>query len=159
MSGPTGHRKLLEQIRADGADYMFGNPGSSEEGLLDEVARFPDLTYVLGLQEAALVCIADGYAQATHRPAVVQLHCSVGLGNAIGSLFHARQRRSPLVVMSGEAGVAAGPLEAHMSADLVAMARPVTKYAARAEHPGSLLRLFRRCFKVAATPPFGPVFL
>ncbi len=46
-----------------------------------------------------------------------------------------------------------------MSADLVAMARPVTKYAARAEHPASLLRLFRRCFKVAATPPFGPVFL
>jgi thiamine pyrophosphate-dependent acetolactate synthase large subunit-like protein len=159
MSGPTGHRKLLEQIRAEGVDYMFGNPGSSEEGLLDEVARFPDLTYVLGLQEAALVCIADGYAQATHRPAVVQLHCSVGLGNAIGSLFHARQRRTPLVVLAGEAGVAESLLEAHMTADLVAMARPVTKYAARAEHPSSLLRLFRRCFKVAATPPFGPVFL
>ncbi|MCU0895192.1 MAG: thiamine pyrophosphate-binding protein [Rhodospirillales bacterium] len=159
MPEPTGHRKLLEQLRADGVEYMFGNPGSSEEGLLDEVARFPDLTYVLGLQEAALVCIADGYAQATHRPAVVQLHCSVGLGNAIGSLFHARQRRTPLLVIAGEAGIAAGPLEAHMSADLVAMARPVTKYAARAEHPGSLLRLLRRCYKVAATPPFGPVFL
>lgn len=159
MAEPTGHRKLLEQLKADGVQYMFGNPGSSEEGLLDEVARFPDLTYVLGLQEAALVCIADGYAQATHRPAVVQLHCSVGLGNAIGSLFHARQRRSPLLVIAGEAGMAAGPLEAHMSADLVAMARPVTKYAARAEHPQSLLRLLRRCYKVAATPPFGPVFL
>ncbi|MDZ3836786.1 MAG: thiamine pyrophosphate-binding protein [Rhodospirillales bacterium] len=159
MPEPTGHRKLLEQLRADGVEYMFGNPGSSEEGLLDEVARFPDLTYVLGLQEAALVCIADGYAQATHRPAVVQVHCSVGLGNAIGSLFHARQRRTPLLVIAGEAGIAAGPLEAHMSVDLVAMARPVTKYAARAEHPSSLLRLLRRCYKVAATPPFGPVFL
>ncbi|MBL8660986.1 MAG: thiamine pyrophosphate-binding protein [Rhodospirillales bacterium] len=159
MPQPTGHRKLLEQIRADGVGTMFGNPGSSEEGLLDEIARFPDLRYVLGLQEAAVVGMADGYAQATHRPAVVQLHCSVGLGNAIGSLFHARQRRSPLVVIAGEAGIGEGMLEAHMSADLVAMARPVTKYAARAEHPASLLRLFRRCFKVAATPPFGPVFL
>ena len=159
MPEPTGHRKLLEQLKADGVQYLFGNPGSSEEGLLDEVARFPELSYVLGLQEAALVCIADGYAQATHRPAVVQLHCSVGLGNAIGSLFHARQRRTPMLVLAGEAGVAEGQLEAHMSADLVAMARPVTKYAARAEHPGSLLRLLRRCYKVAATPPFGPVFL
>ena len=150
MPEPTGHRKLLEQLKADGVEYMFGNPGSSEEGLLDEVARFPDLTYVLGLQEAALVCIADGYAQATHRPAIVQLHCSVGLGNAIGSLFHARQRRTPMLVLAGEAGVAAGPLEAHMSADLVAMARPVTKYATRADHPDSLLRLLRRCYKVAA---------
>ncbi len=155
----TGHRKLLEQIKADGIGYLFGNPGSSEEGFLDEIARFPDVTYVLGLQEAALVCIADGYAQATHRPAVVQLHCGVGLGNAIGSLYHARQRRSPLVVMAGEAGVAQGPLDAHMAADLVAMARPVTKYAVRADHPASLLRLFRRCFKIAVTPPFGPVFL
>ena len=74
MSGITGHRKLLEQLEADGIQYMFGNPGSSEEGLLDEIARFPAIGYILGLQEAAVVCIADGYAQATQRPAVVQLH-------------------------------------------------------------------------------------
>ncbi len=82
----TGHRKLLEQLRADDITVMFGNPGSSEEGLLDEIARFPDLRYILGLQESAVVCMADGYAQATQKPAVVQLHTGVGLGNAIGSL-------------------------------------------------------------------------
>ena len=59
---------------------MFGNPGSTEEGLLDEVSHFPDIDYVLGLQEAALVCMADGYAQATQRPAVVQLHSASGSG-------------------------------------------------------------------------------
>jgi benzoylformate decarboxylase len=155
----TGHRKVLEQLRADGVRYLFGNPGSSEEGLLDEVSRFPELEYVLGLQEAALVCMADGYAQATQRPAVVQLHSGVGLGNAIGSLYHALRKRTPLVVIAGEAGVAYDALEAHMAADLVAMARPVTKYAARAIHAGSVLRLLRRCFKIAATPPWGPVFL
>ena len=160
MATTTGHRKLLEQLQADGMTTMFGNPGSSEEGLLDEVSRFPEIRYILGLQEAALVLMASGYAQATQKPTAVQLHCSVGLGNAIGSLYQAfRKQRAPLVVIAGEAGIAADALDAHMALDLVTLARPVTKYAARVIHPGSLLRLLRRCVKMAATPPFGPVFL
>ncbi|TDD76830.1 thiamine pyrophosphate-binding protein [Actinomadura rubrisoli] len=159
MTGVTGHRRLLEQMRADGVRHLFGNPGSTEEGLLDEIARFPDVGYVLGLQEAAVVCLADGYAQATHRPSVVLLHSGVGLGNAVGSLCHAKQRGTPMVVLAGEAGVVYEPLEAHMAADLVGIARPVTKYATRAVHPASVLRQFRRCMKVAATPPQGPVLL
>jgi len=155
----TGHRRLLEQLRADGVRHLFGNPGSSEEGLLDEITRFPDLEYVMGLQEAALVCMADGYAQATGEPSVVLLHSGVGLGNAVGSLYHALHRQTPMVVMAGEAGVAYDALEGHMSVDLVDIARPVTKYATRAIHPTSLVRLLRRCIKVASTPPCGPVFL
>jgi thiamine pyrophosphate-dependent acetolactate synthase large subunit-like protein len=154
-----GHRKLLEQLRADGITYIFGNPGSSEEGLLDELSRFSDITYILGLQEAAIVAVADAYAQATRKPAVVQLHSGVGLGNGTSGLYHALKKRTPMVVMAGEAGVEADALEAHMAIDLVALARPVTKYAARAIHSGSVLRLLRRCMKVAATPPCGPVFL
>jgi len=160
MPTTTGHRKLLEQLEADGITTMFGNPGSSEEGLLDEISRFPKIRYILGLQEAALVLIANGYALATQKPTAVQLHCSVGTGNALGSLYQAfRKQRSPLVIIAGEAGVAYDALEAHMWLDLVTFARPVTKYAARAIHPNSLLRLLRRCIKMAATPPFGPTFL
>ena len=160
MPTATGHRKLLEQLEADGITTMFGNPGSSEEGLLDEISRFPKTRYILGLQEAALVLIANGYAVATQKPTAVQLHCSVGTGNALGSLYHAfRKQRSPLVVIAGEAGAAYDALDAHMALDLVTFARPVTKYAARAIHAGSLLRLLRRCIKMAATPPFGPTFL
>jgi benzoylformate decarboxylase len=157
----TGQLRLLEQLRSDGVKYLFGNPGSTEEGLLDQIAQWPDLEYVLGLQEAAVIGIADGYAQAAGngRPSVALLHAGVGLGNAIGGLYHAMRRHTPMVVLVGEAGVAFDALEAHMAADLVAMARPVTKYATRAGHPDSVLRLFRRCFKVAATPPRGPVML
>jgi benzoylformate decarboxylase len=155
----NGHRRLLEQLHADGIRHLFGNPGSSEEGLLDEIARFGDLSYVLGLQEAAVVCTADGYAQATGRPSAVLLHSGVGLGNAVGSLWHALHRQTPMLVMAGEAGVAYDALEAHMSVNLVDVARPVTKYATRVTHPQSLVRLVRRCLKVAATPPRGPVFL
>ncbi|WP_133511013.1 thiamine pyrophosphate-binding protein [Candidatus Thiosymbion oneisti] len=159
MANPTGHRKLLEQLHADGIRYLFGNPGSSEEGLLDEITRFPEIQYIHGLQEAAIVGVADGYAQATQRPAVVQLHSGVGLGNGTSGLYHALRKQTPMLVLAGEAGVSVDAMEAHMAVDLVGLARPVTKYATRAIHPGSLLRLVRRCLKVAATPPWGPVFL
>ncbi len=68
MAQINGHRKLLEQLRADGITHMFGNPGSSEEGLLDEISRFPDIRYILGLQEAAITCLADGYARTGNDP-------------------------------------------------------------------------------------------
>jgi len=175
MSGKTGHRKLLEQLEADGIQYMFGNPGSSEEGLLDEISRFPAIGYILGLQEAAIVGIADGYAQATQRPAVVQLHCqrwcnciaaSVSAMPSAASITPSGDARlcsssqaSPLLIITGESGAAYDSMDAQMAADLVAMARPVTKYATRVIDSRSLLRLLRRCLKMAATPPFGPVFL
>jgi benzoylformate decarboxylase len=156
----NGHQKLLAQLQADGLTTIFGNPGSSEEGLLDEIGRTPAIRYILGLQEAALVLVANAYAMATRKPAVVQLHCSVGVGNALGSLYQAfRKQRAPLVVIAGEASAAADAMDAHMALDLVALARPVTKYAVRAIHPGSVLRLLRRCIKMAATPPYGPTFL
>ena len=156
----TGHRKLLEQLQADGITHIFGNPGSSEEGLLDEISRFPAIQYILGLQEATIILIANGYAQATQKPTIVQLHCSVGLGNGLGSLYHVfRKQRSPLVVLAGEAGMAYDALDAHMALDLATFAKPVTKYSNRAIHSASLLRLLRRCIKMAATAPFGPTFL
>jgi benzoylformate decarboxylase len=116
----NGHQKLLAQLQADGLTTMFGNPGSSEEGLLDEIGRTPTLRYILGLQEAALVLMASGYAMATQKPTVLQLHCSVGVGNALGSLYQAfRKQRAPLIVIAGEASAAGDALDAHMALDLV----------------------------------------
>ena len=94
----TGHRKLLDQLTADGITRIFGNPGSTEEGLLDEINKFGEIEYVMGLQEAALLLLANGYGLATQKPTVVLLHSSVGLGNALGSLYHVhRMQRSPLM--------------------------------------------------------------
>jgi benzoylformate decarboxylase len=105
------------------------------------------------------VGIADGYARASAGPALVQLHTGVGLGNGIGMLYLAKRGHSPLVVIAGEAGVRYDAMDSQMAADLVAMARPVTKYATRVTHPGSLLRTLRRAVKTAMTPPRGPVFV
>ncbi|MFJ8083614.1 thiamine pyrophosphate-binding protein [Streptomyces sp. NPDC096205] len=150
---------ILEQFQADGIRHMFGNPGTVEQGFLDELRGFPDLEYVLGLQEAAVVGIADGYARATRKPALIQLHSGVGLGNGIGMLYQAMRGHAPLVAVVGEAGLAYDAMEAQMAADLVGMARPVTKWATRVVDPRSTLRTLRRALKTAATPPYGPVLV
>jgi len=150
---------MIEQFRADGVTYMFGNPGTVEQGFLDALSDYPDLEYILALQEAVVVGIADGYARATRKPTIVQLHSGVGLGNGIGMMYQAKRGHAPLVVIAGESGVRYDAMEAQMWADLVDMAAPVTKWATRVVDPGSLLRVLRRAMKEAATPPMGPVFV
>lgn len=138
---------------------MFGNPGTVEQGMLDALGDVRGFEYVLALHESVAVAMADGYARATARPALVQLHSSVGLGNAVGMLYQAKRGHSPLLVIAGDAGVRYDNMDGQMAADLVAMAAPVTKHATRVTHPGSLLRVLRRAVKVAMTPPRGPVFV
>lgn len=155
----TGKIKLLRQMIADGVDYIFGNPGTVEQGILDELFRYPEIQYITCLQESVAVAMADGYARARGLPAVVQLHSGVGLGNGIGMLYQAYRGHSPLIIIAGEAGIQYDAMDAQMACDLVKMAEPVTKYAARVTHPASLLRLWRRAYKMAISPPMGPVFL
>ena len=150
---------MMEQLVADGVTHMFGNPGTVEQGFLDALTDFPSITYVLGLQETVAVGMADGYARATHKPTVVQLHSGVGLGNGIGMMYQAKRGHAPLIVIAGESGLRYDAMEAQMWADLVAMAEPVTKWATRIVDPGSVLRVLRRAIKEAATPPMGPVFV
>ncbi|MFG2825589.1 thiamine pyrophosphate-binding protein [Kitasatospora sp. NPDC048365] len=159
MASRPARVAMLEQFKADGIRYMFGNPGTVEQGFLDELRGFPEIEYVLSLQEAVVVGIADGYARATRRPTLLQLHSGVGLGNGIGMLYQAMRGHAPLVVIVGESGLAYDSMEAQMAADLVGMAKPVTKWSTRVVDPQSTLRVLRRAFKVAATPPYGPVMV
>ncbi len=159
MAAKTGRFAMIEQFMADGITHMFGNPGTVEQGFLDALEDYPDVEYILALQEAVVVGIADGYARATRRPTIVQLHSGVGLGNGIGMMYQAKRGHAPLVVIAGESGVRYDAMEAQMWADLVDMAAPVVKWSTRVVDPGSLLRVLRRAMKEAATPPMGPVFV
>lgn len=155
----TGRFAILEQLLADDIRFMFGNPGTVEQGFLDALGSYPQLQYILTLQETVAVAIADGYARATKRPAIVQLHSGVGLGNGVGMMYQAKRGGAPLVVIAGESGLRYDAMDAQMAADLVAIAEPVTKWATRVVDPGSLLRVLRRAIKIAGTPPTGPVFV
>src|SRR4051794_37626889 len=121
-----GRDVLLEVLRTEGVRHIFGNPGTTELPFIDALADndlgAADLHYVLALQEATAVGMADGYAQATRRPAFLNLHTSAGLGNAIGNLTNAQANRTPLVVTAGQQDrrhLVADPL---LSGDLVGLA-------------------------------------
>lgn len=159
MGHKTGHFAIIEQFLADGITHMFGNPGTVEQGFLDALRAYPQMKYILTLQESIAVLAADGYARATQKPALVQLHSSPGIGNGVGALYQAKRGNSPLVVIGGDAGIKYAAMDAQMAGDLVGMMRPVTKWATVVQHPSSLLRVLRRAIKIAATPPMGPVYV
>ncbi len=155
----TGRFVVLEQFVADGFRYMFGNPGTVEQGFLDALDSYPQLEYVLTLQESVAVLMGDGYARAARKPALVQIHSTPGLGNALGALYQAKRGHAPLVVIGGDAGIKYLAMDSQMAGDLVAMAAPVTKWSTMVMDPSSLLRVVRRAIKIATTPPTGPVYV
>ncbi len=151
MGRNTGTHQLLRQLRADGVTCLFGNPGTSEQNILDARRgdEFRDLRYYLGSHEGSTVAMADAYARVTQRPAIVQLHSYAGLANGLGMLKYAHRGYTPMVVLAGEAGLRYEALDGQMAADLVSIARPVVKSdhngpcAWRAVDPGSVVRLVR----------------
>ena len=96
----TVRAAVLDLLRALGMTSIFGNPGSTELPLFRDFPK--DFRYVLGLQEAVVVGMADGYAQATHNAAFVNLHSAAGVGHAMGNIFTAYRNRTPLVITAGQ---------------------------------------------------------
>ena len=155
----TGREIVMETLVAEGVEYLFGNPGTTELPLMDALEDYPSIQYILALQEAIAVSMADAWAQATGRVGVANLHVGPGLGNGMGSLYNAWEGRTPLVVTAGQQDTRFRLREPVLWHDLVAMAAPVTKWSAQAESAGELPELLHRAFKVAQDPPTGPVFV
>jgi len=147
----------FQWMEARGIRYLFGNPGSTELPFLVEL---PDrVRYVLALQESIAVAMADGYAQASGRAALVNLHVAPGLGNAMGLLYTALKNRSPLIVTCGQQDTRHLFHEPLLTADLVGMARPVTKYSYEVVQPADVPDALEQAYHLAMTPPRGPVFI
>jgi thiamine pyrophosphate-dependent acetolactate synthase large subunit-like protein len=159
MAEMSGKQALMEQLAAEGVRYVFGNPGTSEQPFMDVVQDYPQIQYILALQEAAAVGMADAYAWASGRPAFVQLHAAPGLGNAMGMLYNAHCMGTPLVVYAGQHEARGVIQEALLAADLVSMARPLTKWSVEVQDAADIPTVLRRAFKTAAEPPRGPVFI
>ncbi len=137
---------------------IFGNPGSTE---LPMFRDFPDdFHYVLGLQEAVVVGMADGFAQASGKAAFVNLHSAAGVGNAMGAIFTASRNRSPLVIVAGQQARELLPFDPFLgSARAAELPLPHVKWScepARAEDVG---RAVQRAWLIATQPPYGPTLV
>ena len=154
-----GRDVFMESLLAQGVEHMFGNPGTTESPLIDSLARYPALDYVLTLHEGVAIGAASYYAQACGRAGVVNLHVAPGLGNAIGMIFGALRTNSAMVVTAGQQDTRLRLRDPILGHDLVAMAAPVVKWSAQAESADEIAPIMRRAFKIAHDPPAGPVFV
>src|SRR4051794_8396728 len=147
-----------ELLRTRGMTTIFGNPGSTE---LPFLADFPsDFTYVLGLQEIVVVGMADGYAQATGRVALVNLHTAPGVGNAMGAIFNAQANHSPLVITAGQQVRAQVTLQANLTnRDATRLPHPLVKWSYEPPRPQDVPLALARAAHLAMLPPRGPVFV
>lgn len=96
----TVREAAFDELRRHGITTLFGNPGSTEVGLLTDLPD--DLDFVLALHEGSVVGAATGWAVVRDAPALAVLHTTAGLGNAVGALATARVNRAPLVVLVGQ---------------------------------------------------------
>jgi benzoylformate decarboxylase len=146
-------------LKQEGVSVMFGNPGTTELPLMDGLAREPDVHYVLALQEAVAIAMADGYAQASGGLAAVNVHISPGLGNAMGMLYDAWKAGAPMLLTAGQHDQSFTVTEPILWSDLPPVARPWVKWSTEAHRLEDLPRLVRRAVKTALAHPTGPVFL
>ncbi len=159
MPKMTGQQIVMESLIAEGVECVFGNPGSTESGFMDALQDYPALKYYLALHESVAAGMAYGYAQASGKPGVLNLHIAPGTANAMGMLHNAYRGGVPLVVTAGQQFRDLLLHETTLWADIVEMARPVTKWAVEVHRAVDLPLVFRRAFKVATTPPAGPVYI
>jgi benzoylformate decarboxylase len=159
VSGPVSVKDAtLNLLRAFGITKVFGNPGSTELPFLSD---WPDdIDYVLGLQEASVIGMADGYAQATRNAGFVNLHSAAGVGNALGNVYTAHRNQTPLVITAGQQARSLLPQQAFLQAERASeFPRPYVKFSVEPARAEDVPAAIARAYYVAMQPPCGPTFV
>jgi benzoylformate decarboxylase len=154
----TVKQATFDLLRAFGIRKVFGNPGSTELPFLSD---WPDdIDYVLGLQEASVIGMADGYAQATRNAGFVNLHSAAGVGNALGNVFTAYRNQTPLVITAGQQARSILPLQPFLFAERASeFPRPYVKFAVEPARAEDVPAAIARAYYTAMQPPCGPTFV
>lgn len=159
MLTATGKEALVQILRAESVQHVFGIPGATEVQLIDILEDHPEIKYVLSMNELAAVGMAEGYARTSGTVGLLNLHTGMGLAGGMAMLSNAYWGGVPLVVTVGQQDTRILAEEAAMSDDLVKIAAPFTKWATEVRRPDDLPTAMRRAFKIATHPPTGPVMV
>lgn len=149
---------VIDLLRRLGITSIFANPGSTE---LPMFRDFPeDFRYVLGLQEAVVVGMADGFAQATGNASLVNLHSAAGVGNAMGNIFTAFKNRTPLIVTAGQQARSILPFDPFLAAaQATELPKPYVKWSIEPARAADVPLALARAYHIAMQEPRGPVFV
>ena len=159
MTKITGRSAFLSILKSEGVTHLFGNPGTTELPIMHALKDYPDIKYILGLQESIVVAMADGYSRATGKLSACNVHVAPGLGNAMGAIYNAKFVGSPIIITAGQQEQGHGLMEPMLYGPLVRMAEPLVKWATEVTRLEDLPRIMRRSAKIALSPPTGPVFI
>ena len=159
MKKITGRSAFLSILQSEGVTHLFGNPGTTELPIMHALKDYPNIKYILGLQESIVVAMADGYSRATGNLSACNVHVAPGLGNAMGAIYNAKFVGSPVIITAGQQEQGHGLMEPMLYGPLVQMAEPLVKWAIEVTRLEDLPRILRRAAKIALTPPTGPVFI
>ena len=151
-----GKHALLQMFVAEGVNYVFGNPGTSETPMMTILPEYKDLDYILVLQEGVAVGMAEGYGRSTGTVPLVSLHIDNGMANGLSLMIDQLRSGTPMVMTAGNKDIRKlGPGRS----DLAELARPFAKWSAEITHAGQVPSVIRRAFQEAKTSPTGPVFV
>src|SRR5574342_89732 len=150
----------LEIAAAHGVEYVFGLPGTSGQEFIGTIADQEKVRFILAMHETCVVSMADGHARVTGRPSLAQVSTLPGSANAVGALYDAYRDRSPVIVTSTNVDTRIVGRDSHTEGkDMVEMTKQFTKWSAEVHRADRMPEYWNRAFKVAATPPAGPVYL
>lgn len=154
----TVREAIIDLMRRFGMTTVFANPGSTELPLF---RNFPsDFRYVLGLQEATVVGMADGFAQATRNASFVNLHSAAGVGNAMGNIFTAYKNRTPIVITAGQQARSILPFDPFLaSSQATELPKPYVKWSIEPARAEDVPQAVARAYYLAMMPPRGPVLV
>ena len=156
----TASQAYLEVAAAHGVEYVFGLPGTSGQEFIGTIADQERVRFILALHETCVVAMADGHARVTGRPSLAQVSTLPGSANTVGALYDAYRDRSPVVVTSTDVDTRLVGRDSHTEGkDLVGLTRQFTKWSAEVNRADRIPEVLNRAFKVAASPPTGPVYL
>lgn len=155
---PTVREVVLDLLRGFQINTIFGNPGSTELPLFLDFPK--DFRYILGLQEAVVVGMADGYAQATHNAAFVNLHSAAGVGHAMGNIFTAHKNRTPMVITAGQQARSILPFDPFLfSGQATELPKPYVKWSIEPARAEDVPLAIARAYYIAMQQPRGPVLV
>ena len=152
----SGKQAVLEMLKAEGIEYIFGNPGTSEGPLIDMLGDYPEFKYIMALQESVAMGMGESFARSTEKTSFGSLHVDSGLANGIALMLDALNTGTPMVVTS--ANYDSRKIN-ETKTDLAELVRPVTKWAVELDLPDQIPSVLRRAFNEANSHPKGPVYV
>lgn len=159
MPKMKGAEALIEILKSEEVEYVFGIPGATEVLFMDALEKSTDIKYILGLNEIVSAGMAEGYARATGKPGFLNLHTGPGVASALGMLYNAQSGGVPLVVTAGQQDTRLLQYDPHLTGDIVGMGKLYCKWSTEIHHAEDIPVIMQRAFKMATQHPQGPVLV